>query len=168
MSNVVISVFAIALIMGSVLVLTWGSLSSADQISLAWEQKVQRGSERGRTELSLIAADLVATSTYVDVSIRNTGQTALRDFGHWDVVMQYYATSSNTGLHISWLPYTTTSPPPSGNWTVNGPYVNVAVFNSGEEMIVRINITPVIPTSTDNLITIGEPSGITVAAPFSR
>ena len=178
MSNVVTSLFAIAMIMGAVLVLTRDSLSSADRLSLTWQQKLQRTGDRERSELSLIAADLVATSTSVDVSIRNSGQTTLRDFAHWDVVMRYYATSSNSGLRIVWLPYTTTTPPASEKWTVQGIYIDAAalkseaydpnVFNPGEEMIVRINITPVIPTSTDNLIMIGETHGVTLAAPFSR
>ena len=178
MSNVVTAAIAIGLIMGAVMLLAWSSLFSADQVSLAWEGKVQRSIERDRSELSLISADLVATSTNIDVSIRNSGQTALRDFSHWDLVIQYYATSSNSGLNVDWLPYTTTTPPSTRNWTVSGLYLNAAtlkaevyepnVFNPGEEMIVRINITPVIPTSTDNLITIGEPNGVTVSAPFSR
>ena len=178
MSNVVTAALAIALIMGAVMILTWSSLSSADQVSLAWEAKVQRSMQRDRSDLTLISADLVATSTNIDVSIRNSGQTALRDFSHWDVIIQYYATSSNSGLNIDWLPYTTTSPPSAGKWTVNGLFLNAGtlkaevyepnVLNPGEEMILRINITPLIPTSTDNLITIGEPNGVTVAAPFSR
>ena len=42
------------------------------------------------------------------------------------------------------------------------------VFNPGEEMVIRINITPAIPANTNNLVTIGAANGVTLAAPFSR
>ena len=177
MANVIVAMFAVALIMGAVLVLASASLSSADRILLSWNSMVHRDGDKERTELTLIAADLMATSTNVDISIRNTGQTALRNFPRWDVIIQYYATSSNQGLNVSWLPYTS-STPSSGQWTVRGVYLDAGtgdpevyepgVFNSGEEIIVRLNITPAIPVNTDNLATIGAPNGVAVAAPFSR
>ena len=178
MSHIVTAVFAIALILLTVTLLATASFSSASRISLAWDGMVQRNSERDRTALALISADIMPTSTNVDISIRNSGQTALRDFANWDVTIQYYATTSNQGLSISWLLYTASSTPPSGQWTVRGVYLDAAtlkaevyepnILNQGEESIVRVNITPAIPTSTDNLVTIGTPNGVTVSAPFSR
>ena len=177
MANVIVSVFVIALIIGGVTLLTSASLSSADRTLLAWNVMVQRNGDREKTELTLLTADILATSTNIDISIRNTGQRALRDFPKWDVIIQYYASSSNQGLNIAWLPHTTTTPS-SGQWTVSGLYLNASttqsevydpdVFNSQEEMILRLNISPAIPANTDNLVTIGAPNGVTMAAPFSR
>lgn len=178
MANIVGAIFAIALILGAVQLLASASFASADRTLAAWDVMVKRDGERARSELTLIAADTSATSTNVDISVRNSGQTALRDFPDWDVLIQYYATSSNQGLNISWLPYTTSTTPSSGQWTVRGLYLDAAtaksevyepnIYNSGEEMVIRLNITPAIPTDTDNLVTIGAPNGVTVAAPFSR
>ncbi len=179
MSNVIVSIFTIALIMVAVLILALASISSTDRVLVSWDGMVQRDGGRDRTELTLIDADITGTSTNVDISILNSGQTALRDYANWDVVIQYYATSSNQGLSVSWLtPATTTPPCPPGQWTVSGLYLDADalepevydpnVFNPGEEMIMRLNITPAIPADTDNLVTIGAPNGVTVAAPFSR
>ena len=164
--------------MGAVLLLTAASLSSANRVSLAWDSKTHRSGDRERTELTLIVADTVPTSTNVDISFRNSGQTALRDFPDWDVIISYYATSSNQGLNISWLPHTTSTPPSSGQWTVSGLYLDTGasttevydpnILNPGEVAVFRINVTPAIPTTTDNLVTIGSTNGVTLAAPFSR
>ena len=164
--------------MMTVLMLGLATIGSADTVLVAWEVMVDRNTDRQRTDLALLTADLVATSTDVDVSIRNTGQTLLRDFEHWDVMMQYYGTSSNQNLEMTYLSYVATSTPSSGEWTVENIYLNVAsttpevydpnVFNPGEEIVVRIKIEPTIPTSTDNLITISTPNGVTISAPFSR
>ena len=42
------------------------------------------------------------------------------------------------------------------------------VFNPGEEMVLRLNVSPAIPGDTDNLVTIATANGVTLAAPFSR
>ena len=178
MANVVTSVFAVALIMGAVLLLAWASLSSAYSVSLTLDRMADRSGDMARAALTLIAADRLPTSTNVEISIRNSGQTALRDFPKWDVIIQYYATSTNQGLNIAWMTHTTSTQPASGKWTVRGLYLNASstkaevydpnVFNPQEEMILRLNITPAIPTSTDNLVTIGGANAVTVAAPFSR
>jgi hypothetical protein len=42
------------------------------------------------------------------------------------------------------------------------------VLNPGEEMTIRLTISPAIPANTDNLVTIAAPNGIRLTAPFSR
>ena len=63
MANVIPSLIAVGLIMGSVLLLASTALSSADRVSLARERMVQRDMEREGTGLTLIGADLMPTST---------------------------------------------------------------------------------------------------------
>jgi len=164
--------------MMTVLMLGSATIGSADTVLVAWEVMVDRNTDRQRTDLTLLTADLVATSIDVDVSIRNTGQTLLRDFDDWDVMMQYYGTSSNQNLELLYVEYVATTTLASGEWTIEDIYLNVAsttpevydpdVLNPGEEIVVRIKIDPAIPTSTDNLITISTPNGVTLSAPFSR
>ena len=178
MANVILSLFAVALIMGTVVVLGAASLSSANQVIPAWNGQAERNGRQSRSELTLVTADILGTSTYVDVSMQNTGQTAFRDFPRWDVMIEYYATTSNQGFNISWVPNTTTTPPANGKWAVTGLYMDTAatksevydpnVVNPGEVLVLRLNVTPAIPTSTNNRITVGTPNGVTLAAPFSR
>ena len=94
------------------------------------------------------------------------------------MVSQYYATSSNQGLNLSWLSHTTSAFPSNNQWTVSGIYLDAGtleaevyepnIFNPSEEMIVKLIIIPAIPSNTDNLVTIGVTNGVTLAAPFSR
>ena len=178
MANVITGIIVVALVVGAVMTLTNAALSSASDISLSWGDMTDRVADRARTELQLITADIVGSGTNIDISLRNSGQTALREFSKWDAVISYYATSSNANLNITRMTYTTSSSPSNGQWTVVGVYLNAGtaeaevyepnVFNPGEEMIVRLNVTPAIPTTTDNLATIGTANGVTLSAPFSR
>lgn len=93
------------------------------------------------------------------------------------MTIEYYSQSGNSDLNIAWLTSTST-PPASGQWAVKGIYMDAGteeaevyernVFNPGEEMTITLTISPAIPASTDNLVTIGAPNGIRLSAPFSR
>ena len=166
------------LITAGALTLTQASLSSASDMSLAWDKMVERSGERSRTDLTLLTADLQGSGSDIDISIRNSGQTALADFSMWDAVIRYYETSDNLDLKVLWLPYTTEAQPANGQWTVTGIYMDAdtleaevyepGVFNPGEQMIIRLTIIPAIPAETDNLVKLAAGNGVGLAAPFSR
>lgn len=178
MANVVTALFSIALIIAGTLALTGSSLSSASDVSQAWDGMLDRIGERSRTELALITADIQGGGDDVDISLRNKGQTALAGFSSWDVILEYFENADNQDPKVLWLPYEASSPPSSGKWAVTGIYMNAStteaevyepnVLNPGEEMIIRLRITPAIPGNTDNLVTLSETNGVTMAAPFSR
>ncbi|MDP6452620.1 MAG: hypothetical protein QF898_04865 [SAR202 cluster bacterium] len=177
MANLIVVLFAVMAIVTGAVSLTGAALGSASSASDAWNQKSERTGAAGRTELTLITADINSTGTDIDISIRNTGQTALTEFTWWDVLIQYYDTANNVNLNAAWLTSTTTSPV-SGEWAVQGIYLDAAnataevyepnVLNPGEEMIIRANISPTIPTQTNNQVTIATPNGIRLTAPFTR
>ena len=166
----------VAIVTGAVS-LTGAALSSANDAAAAWETMTKRTGQAYRTELKLISADAQGSGQDIDVYIRNDGQTSLRDFSRWDVMIEYYEQPGNTDLNIAWLSSTST-PPASGQWALKGIFMNAGteeaevyernVFNPGEEMTIRLNISPAIPANTDNLITIAAPNGIRLTAPFSR
>ena len=178
MTNLLTAVFAVALLILGVASLTEATLSSASDVSGAWANMAERHLAAIRTDVSLVTADVAGSGTNVDIKLLNSGQTVLGTFTSWDLVIEYYKTSTNQGLAISWLSYTSSSTPLNGEWTVNAIYANSNfvdaevydpnIFNPNEGMIIRLKITPEIPTSTANLVTIGTPNGVTVAAPFSR
>ena len=178
MANIVTGIIAIALVMATALSLTWAALSSASDISLTWDQLVDRTGDRARTQLALVTADIQGGGADIDISLQNTGQTALADFSDWDVILVYYATSTNQNLRLVRLAHTTSTIPASGQWNDNGFFLDVAaseaevyepnIFNPGEVMKMRLNITPSIPATTTNVATIGTANGVTLAVPFSR
>ncbi len=177
MTNVIVAAIAIGLILAATLILTNAALSSASQLSVSWDEMVRRKGDIARAEMTLMTADILATSTNIDISVRNSGQTPLVNFSDWDLMIKYYATSGNADLNISYLTYAT-STPATGEWTVQGIYADYSaldteiyepnVFNPGEEMLLRVNITPAIPTTTDNAVTIGTENGISLPATFTR
>ena len=178
MANVIIGAITVAMILLGSVTLISTSLGVAGELSLTWDEVLKRKGDKFRTELTLITADIAGTGTDIDISLRNSGQSALVHFTDWDAVIRYYDTADNSGLNIIWLEYATSSPPSANQWEVEGIYTDAVtkdaeifepnIFNPGEEMIVRINITPAIPASTDNVVTIGADNGISFSAPFSR
>ena len=95
MAYLITALIAIAVIMGGSLLLTDASLMSASDASLSWDGRVRRTGEQKRTHLSLIQADLAGGGTDIDISFRNTGQSALAEFSGWDLIIRYYAASGN-------------------------------------------------------------------------
>ena len=178
MVNIIGALFAVGLIVAGALLITGASLSSASLLSLSWGDMADRTGDRSRTELTLITADIGGAGDDIDISLRNTGQTALAEFSMWDMVIQYYDTPNNQDLQVQWLSHSTSTPPAVGKWAVTGIYLDAGaseaevyepnIFNPGEEMIVRLTITQTIPADTDNLVKIGTVNGVTLAAPFSR
>ena len=178
MANAIIGAIVVAMILLGSATLIGTSLGVAGDLSLTWDEVLKRKGDKSRTELTLITADISGSGTNIDVSIRNSGQSALVDFTSWDAVIRYYDTANNSGLNIKWLEYATSSPPSANQWEVEGIYADAEtkdaeifepnIFNPGEEMIVRVNITPAIPVNTDNVVTIGAENGISLSAPFSR
>ena len=177
MPNLVVVLFAVMAIVTGAASLTGAALGSANSASDAWNQKAERTGHAGRTELTLINADINGSGEDIDISIRNTGQTALADFSWWDVLIQYYDTANNKNLNAAWLTNATTSPV-SGQWAVEGIYLDAAnataevyepnILNPGEEIIIRATISPAIPAQTNNQVTIATPNGIRLTAPFTR
>ncbi|MCH8206377.1 MAG: hypothetical protein IH956_05175 [Chloroflexi bacterium] len=178
MAHVIVALFAIAMMITGAVTLTDASLSSASDISLAWPRMVERSGDRARTRVQLLSADIGGSGADVDISLRNSGQTALAGFSDWDTIIQYYESANNTDMRVQWLSYTTSASPSSGEWTVVGIYQDAGtqdpevyepnVFNPGEEMILRLNISPAIPATTDSMVKIGAHNGVTLVAPFSR
>ncbi len=177
MAHVVVILFAVVAIVAGAISLTGAALTSADDASTAWDRMTKRTGQAFRTELELVSADAGGSGQDIDIYIRNTGQTSLSDFSWWDVMIEYYSQASSTDLNFAWLSSTST-PPASGQWAVKGIFMDAEteeaevfeqnVFNPGEEMTIRLNISPEIPAGTTNLVIIAAPNGIRLTAPFSR
>jgi hypothetical protein len=166
------------LILGGTLALVNASLSSASEVSQSMSARSKRSADFARTEISLLQSDIAGSGTNVDISVQNTGQTKLRDFEEWDVVISYYDTANNDGMNIVYMEYTTNGSPNDEQWTVEGIYTDSTliddevyepdIFNPGEAMKLRLKIDPSIPSDTDNVVTIGVNNGVRLQAPFSR
>lgn len=174
METVIVSVICIALIVVGGMTMSQSFLSSVDSTALSFEKASQQNEEILRTDISTLST-LLASSTLLEVSLRNSGQTKLNDFARWDVIAQYFADGDI--YHVSWLPYTS-GIPGNNEWTVKGIYTDSVtetqevfepgIFNPGEEMKIRAILDPSVGRETTNLIIISTPNGISASATFIR
>jgi len=128
-----------------------------------------------RTQLTSLSVSVISAGATVDWSVGNTGQTQLRVFDDWDVMI-VYQDSAGAGLQIHHLDYTTNVSPSAGEWTVTGVYrdagtltaevFNPGIVDPGEEFIIRAQLSPAIAGSTTNTITLAVENGVTGSAQF--
>ena len=133
--------------------------------------------EISRTELTSLSVSVISAGATVDWSVGNIGQTQLRVYEDWDLVI-VYQDSAGSGLQVNHLDYTTNVSPSAGEWTVTGVYrdagtltaevFNPGIVDPGEEFIIRAQISPVIAASTTNTITLAVENGVTVTEQFTN
>jgi len=176
MDTAIASLICITIILVGLLTMAHSYLSSQDVILGSWRDMEERLGEIARTDLSLVRAETKSAGAIVEVTLRDDGNTKLADFEEWDVIIQYYR---STGQYvIRWLPYTQGTNPGDNQWAVAGIYLDASkgteevfepgILNPGEEMIVRIKVSPVVGDNTTNLVTIATPNGINLPVVFTN
>ncbi len=151
-----------------------GSFKSVDVLTEAWEKMEARSGEIARTEVEVVGTTDSASDVYV--TLRNTGQTELRNFRYWDVFVQYYKNGAGLTFQQRRLSYVATSPPGNNEWTVEGIYVDAGslaqeeyqpgIFDPGEEMVIQMIISPNQDQSIAGHAIIGVDNGVTISTLF--
>jgi hypothetical protein len=157
-----------AILMVSAMVLARSGHQSFDSLSWSWKTMEARAGERAGTELTIADVKRVSAGLYVDVDLRNDGNTRVADFGGMDVVLEYTA-SGGGGDVISWIPYTT-GPLADNTWTVQSivdDTFDPGILNPGETMLMRIQLNPPVAKPSTNRITIATELGVTVSTTFT-
>jgi len=173
--TVIVSIIIISIILFGALTMGHSYLSAQDTILVSWQEMQARTEEMARTDLSLVGAVTKSAGAIVEITLRNKGDTRLADFKRWDVVVQYYTASG--GYVIKWLPYTPATDPGDNQWTVTGIYLDAAagtvevfepgILDPGEEMVIRMRVSPPVGPATTNLATITTINGISLLVTFS-
>lgn len=172
MSNAIVALISVALILSSVALTAQGSFKSVSILSDSWVQMEKRTKDISRTNIEV--TNTQRTGGQVDVTIRNSGQTSLRDFSNWDVIMQYY---DNSGIYYEkWIPYTSNPVPGNNQWTVVGIYTDAGastaevyqpdIFDPSEYMKLRVILSPAPKSSSTKLVVIGTVNGVSVSSNF--
>jgi len=174
MSNAIVTLISVAIVLAGVTLMAQGSFKSMDTLSDAWKQMEVRAGEVARTALQVVDTEHQANSPLVDITLRNSGQTPLRDFAAWDVIVEYY--QKNGSYHQRWLPYTQLGDPPNNRWTVTGIYLDAAagtpekfqpnILDPGEEMVIRMRLFPKPSNEEEHQALIGTLNGVTVSTIF--
>lgn len=168
METAITALIVIGILILAVLGLSEHSLTAQATLAEASRLLEERVGDRARTDLTPLAATTTVLGDYVQVTLKNSGDTKLADFDQWDVILQY--TDELGGYHVAWYAYPT-------DWTqqlfqtVTPPAAEVfesGIFNPGEEIMLQVRVSPSVGTGTTNLATVGTPNGITATAVFTR
>lgn len=144
------------------------SLSMQSAVSQSTYVMQTRMEDRARTKITPLSATAdPVLGSWVDVTLRNTGQNKLTDYEKWDVILQY--TDALGATRVEWYPYGTGWSKQIYQTAPSVPEVfDPNIFNPGEEMVIRVNLAVAIQSNSTNLATIATPSGITASTIFTR
>ncbi len=174
MASAIVSLISIAVMVTAMLTLIHGGFLSAEMLSRSWKAMETRSGQVARTGMAVIATS--TDSSFVYVTIKNSGQVAWDSFADWDVVVQWYTAPGN--YKIQRLEYVADQEPSLNQWTVTGIYRNAGtsaleVFEPGildpaEEMKIKVKPSPPVGPNTNNWIVIVTPNGVSTSALFTR
>ena len=149
------------------------------QIGETVKRSAELYGEASRTSMGSVDVSISSgpSGFFVDWTVVNDGQTELRSFEDWDLIVTYQD-SPGSGLVTRRLTYGSTDPPAVNDWTVEGVYLDAGtataevfdpgIVNPGEEFIVSAQLSPVIAAGTTNQITLSVSNGVSVSTQFSN
>ena len=162
--------------MSAALMLTGGSISSFSGVSSALQEMEQRVENATRTSMSGVSATTTSSGTQLKIVLNNDGNMPLWHFNEWDLIVQYFDDSGN--LKIQRLTYTDVGAPASGEWVVDGIFLEEqtstpevfgpGIFNPTEEAVILAALSPSVGVGSSNLVTVANRQGIAVSLNFSN
>lgn len=173
METAIVSIICIALIVFGGMTMSHGFMTSVDASTAQLAQVGNRNETIMRTNLSPVSTNvsLVSGPSLLEIVLQNTGQTNMADFKNWDVIVQYYDSSST--YHVEWLPYSE-SGGGTNKWGVGWIHLNDQpekfepnVLNPEEEIMIQTWLDPPVGAGTTNMVVVSTPSGVTSSTYFS-
>lgn len=169
MESALVAIVCVALMLFGMLALVQSTLFSIDTVSSSWKQMEIRSGEISRTEIAIDAAvTLELGNTIVRITVANQGQVSFHDFSKWDVLVQYY--DAGDSYHILRASYTSSDPPGNNEWTNLAPTPTVfgpGILNPGEQMEVKLKLSPAIKAGSDFLVVVATTNGVTGSRSFT-
>jgi len=163
MENVFITIVCIALILLGTVSYASSSLSSADAISNSFKNTLERARQIGRTDIIAENAT-TADGSEVEVTLSNRGNTSLRNFSRWDVIVRY-----QDGATL-WIPYAALAVP---GWSSGGIFLNGSpevfepgIFNPAETLKINVRLSPPVSENSTNLAVISTDNGVNTQIAF--
>jgi hypothetical protein len=163
MDTILVAVVILVLIIMSTLIMTVNVFQSANTLGDAWKDMEAQSISISETEISVLFTGNYSGGL-IDVAVQNKGRTNLYDYAGWDVIIQY---QSGNASHLS---YVETYPPSSGEWAIEGIFMDEGspevfdpnILDPGEVMNVAINNSEMeIGIGETGRIVISTPNGVT-------
>ena len=167
METILPAFIIVILLLFAVLTPAQSYLAAQDQLAASNQLMDQRLVDRVHTDLVSVSHYISDDGVIVHMSIRNAGLTKLADFDQWDMILQYY--DSGYVYHIVHVPYADSSTQGLNTWSVvsiSQDYYDPGIFNPGETITVRLELSPAVGPETANRVELATPSGIGVTTVF--
>ena len=157
MENALTGLIVIGIMVLALLGLTQSSLAAQASLMEATRLMQNRLADQARTNLTALSASTALSGNEMYVTLKNTGNSKLADFTHWDVI----------------LTYTDITPTVRGEWHANwlkhiSEKIEPGILNPGEEMTVTVPVSFTIGDGTTNVVTVGTPNGVTASTIFTH
>lgn len=172
MESTIPAAIVAAILMVSAVVLARAGYQSFDGLNQTWRTMEARAGEQARTELTITDVRRGGSGpdpgTWLEVDLRNDGDTRVTDFTGMDVVLEYSPLDGGADV-IAWIPYTTV-PDVDNTWWVDSitdDDFDPGFLNPGETMLMIVELNPPVATAPVGRITIGTELGVTVSTTFS-
>ncbi len=173
MSVAITFLITLAMVTSVSFVLAEDMVDVYESVTGSWTVLLTRSESKADTRISgPTGLEVQATST-VQIVVTNDGDVALAQFPDWDVIFEI---QESPGLGVAYLTYSSTTPPSTNKWALEGIYLNAAsstpdvidpgVLNPGEEMVVIANPNPSIQANTYDRASFATPNGITAKVIF--
>lgn len=170
MESAITALIVIGILILAVVGLSSYALSTQAAVSESNREMQARLGERTQTNLAPLTAVTTPLGDYVQITLKNSGNSKLMDFAQWDVILQY---SDGTDTQIKWFGYgsdvnqwseqiyQTTTPPTAEAF-------EPGILNPGEQVVITVRVSPAVGAGTTNLATIATPNGITASVIFTH
>jgi hypothetical protein len=176
LANLIVAIISVAIVIAAISAFGESTVGPAAQLSGSFKAAEWRAGEAARTSMTSVSVTVSGGGSQVDWRARNSGQAPVRDFPNWDLIVRYHGPTSGA-LKVQRLTYTTTNPPPAGQWTVStiyagsggtGEVFQPGIADPGEEFNLRATLSPVIAASTSNSLTVAAPNGVSLKSAFTN
>jgi len=141
--------------------------SSIDNVGQSWRDMEALSEERLGTDLAVVSTDVTGGGADVTLVLSNEGRTAIQQPSLMDMIINYEGTDDER--YVLWLPHTGDNPPGDNQWTVDsisGDYRNPGIFDRGEEMTIKIHLSPAIKDGPSRWLVLATEAGITYSIYF--
>ncbi|MGQ9571946.1 MAG: hypothetical protein ACUVV3_01985 [Dehalococcoidia bacterium] len=167
MENAIPALIIAAIIVVSGVVLADVTNNSVDNVGQSWRDMQALSEERLGTELTVVSTSVTGGGADVSIVLGNEGRTAIQKLSLMDLIINYDGTDDQR--YVLWLPYTDNNPPGDNQWTVDsisGDYRNPGVFDSGEEMTIKIRLNPPTKEGPNRWLVLATDTGVTYSIYF--
>jgi archaellum component FlaF (FlaF/FlaG flagellin family) len=141
--------------------------SSLDNAGQSWRDIEALSEERLGTDLTVVSTEVTGGGADVTVVLSNRGRTSIQRPSLMDLIINYDGTDDER--YVLWLPYTDSNPPGDNKWTVDsisGDYHNPGIFDGGEQMTIKIHLSPVTKDGPNRWLVLATEAGIAYSIYF--